>query len=469
MHADFLSQKLDDWAAERMLPFAADAVGAAVVLGRQEEVKDAAAFIMANRSEASTAALELASSIFEGSPQRARLDRIDPEQSRNNIRQNRALLRIDPRNAFAWAELARNYASVGLLQHAIKTMDVALALGPDNRYILRSASRLHIHAGDLTRAHHILCRAEATPDDPWLVAAEIATAGLAERSPKFIKVGERLIESSEFSRFDISELASAMATLESHAGNLKRARRLFRLSLEQPNDNALAQARWADTHKFIELNPAVLKVPSAFEARAWHTFYAGEWHETLKASKRWLRDQPFSASPAIHGSYIAAISLQNHEEAINITKYGLVANPNDLTLLNNQSYSLACLGRTEEAATVFGRIDRRLLTPENNAVLAATAGLILYRQGDTKAGRAMYERAMEIATGASQKRLAAKASLFLAFEELRTSSSNAVSAAQRALDLSAVYPDADLHLLRERLRSALDRMLQVTQNPAAQT
>jgi tetratricopeptide (TPR) repeat protein len=226
--------------------------------------------------------------------------------------------------------------------------------------------------------------------------------------------------------------------------------------LDQPNDNVLAQARWASTHKLIELDPALLQMPSAFEARAWYAFYEGEWAATLKAGKRWLRDQPFSTSPAIHSSYVATISLEKHEEAIKITEDGLLANPNDVTLLNNQSYSLACLGKTEEAAAALGRINRHSLNDETRVLIAATSGLILYRQGNAEAGRAMYQQAISQAASASKKTLEAKAALFLAFEELRSGSPDALTAVERALHLSSADSSADFRLLRERLKNAIE-------------
>jgi hypothetical protein len=103
------------------------------------------------------------------------------------------------------------------------------------------------------------------------------------------------------------------------------------------------------------VDPASLELPRAFEARAWSEFYLGSWVRALRAGKRWLRDQPFSASPAVHASYVASVALEDYEEGVRIANSGLLANPNDPTLLNNLSYSLANFGRLQEAEAALSR------------------------------------------------------------------------------------------------------------------
>src|ERR1700719_1139650 len=58
--ADFLQDKLDDWSREGSLPFANDVIGAALVLGREPEAREAALFVSEHRSEATPASIALA-------------------------------------------------------------------------------------------------------------------------------------------------------------------------------------------------------------------------------------------------------------------------------------------------------------------------------------------------------------------------------------------------------------------------
>lgn len=454
--SDFLEDKVRDWETEKSLPFATEVVGAALVLGRVSEARSAAEYIIAQRAAASQIAVELATRVLEERPERLTLPTTARESLSASVREMRSLIRTDPRNAFAWVELARTYATLGLLPRAAKAMNTGLMLGGNNRYVLRAAARLYTHLGDPAHAHRILVRSEATPSDPWLIAAEIATASLCDRTPRFVREGIKLLDSKQLAPFDLSEMASAIATLDSKAGSHRRARKHFRLSLQQPNDNAVAQARWAATHKFIDIDvPTILAVPRAFEAQSWYEFYAAQWKASLKSAKRWLRDQPFSVSPAVHASYVASVALQDYAEGVAIAEAGLMANPKDVMLLNNLSYSLANLGDLEKSKSILDRIQKNELAPQNGVVVNATMGLIAYRSGKPEVGRDFYNAAMIAAEKCRDKRLHAKAALFFALEELRSQSDTAIQAATQAMKLNSEFQDVDFDLLRDRLNEAI--------------
>lgn len=177
----------------------------------------------------------------------------------------------------------------------------------------------------------------------------------------------------------------------------------------------IAQARWAAHHAFIEIAPEVIQDKSAFEARSWHHFYAGEWKSALTAAKGWLIDQPFSVNPAIHASYVAAVGLNDHAEALSIAEYGLRANPHDPSLLNNRAWALSHLGHYPEAVATLSQARKatRDTTANIKPALLATAGLIYYRIGEIGRGRESYQAAVASANKMGDKRLAARAALFL--------------------------------------------------------
>lgn len=450
-----LEETLTDWHAERTLPFAAEVVGAALVLGDPEPAYDAADFIIAHQEEASDIVIDIARRILEPAPTMPQLPVIDVGAFQRIIRQTKSLVRSDPRNAFAWVELSRAYASLGLKQKALHAIQVALELGCNNRYVLRSAARLFTHIGDPARAHRTLTRSDATQFDPWLIAAEIGTAGLSDKSPKFVKQGLRLADSKNILPFEASELESALGTLDSKNGHHRQARRHFRASLKQPNENALAQARWAATHNLIQVNPGIFEAPRAFEARTWSAFYAGDWATALAASKNWMCDQPFSASPAVHASYVAAVGLQDYREAVRIARQGLHANPKDPSLLNNLCFALANSGTLLEAQETLARIDRQSVSPPVRVLLTATAGLLAYRMGNPTEGRQLYESALSTAEDMGDSRLKAKAAIFFALEALRADDEGAVETAERAIHLASEYQNADFDWLRVRLTDAI--------------
>jgi cytochrome c-type biogenesis protein CcmH/NrfG len=453
-----MDEKLREWEYEQSLPYAAEVIGAALVLGQPAKAFSAAKYVISHSDEASKALVDSAMRVLDtkqGEPSRSEIGK---DSLSALVREMKALVRLAPQNAFAWVEMARAYISLGLHEQSTKAIQMALALGGENRHVLRSAARLFTHLSDPSRAHRILTRADSTPFDPWLIAAEIGAARLSRRAPRFVKEGLRLLDSKQIATFETTELASALATLDSQAGSHRLARRRFRRSLEAPNDNSIAQARWAATHKLIDiedLDPALLQRPNAFEARAWSAFYAGEWTQALESGKRWLRDQPFSASPAVQASYVATLALEEHEEAIRIAEAGLLANPKNSNLLNNLSYSLAKLGRLDEAENALSRVDRHSLGSADPILISATAGLIAYRRGDAALGQQLYNSAITTAEALGDDRLQAKATLFFALEELRTRSKSAINLTARAINLASRFQDSDFDVMRSRLDDAI--------------
>ena len=450
---DELSERISDWRQEPSVGVAADAIGAAIVLGRSAEALEPAQFIVDHEGDAAPASVELARRIISG-PTVTATTKVTEAAIRETLRGLKHGVSVDPRNAFGWAELARNYALVGQLERSLSAMGIALALAPNHRYIVRSAARLYTHIGEPDRAHTIISRAESTFDDPWLLAAELATAELAGKRPGLIRRARALSESGNIHPFDKTELASELATIEAQAGGLCRARKLFRVALEKPNDNAVAQARWAATHKIFELDPNILYLERAYEARAWYTFYSGQWDLSLAAGKRWLSDQPFSASPAVHSSYVASLAIEDYASAIRLSRRGLRANPGNANLLNNLAYSLACAGSTSEASAILAKIHQDNLPNAQRSVIGATAGLIHFRSGDPAQGRQLYELALRWASEHGDRRLAAKVALFLAYEEIRANTPVAAAASASGLMLSSEFKNADFDMLRERLQRA---------------
>ena len=247
---EFLELREDEWHEHPTETRALEFVSTALILGQLDRAADALAFLSTD-SPSRWVSQVRASEWPEA--QGAPLDPAQPDSvasvggQRARIGRLRRRVRRDPRQALAWSELARCYTSLGLLPQAQKALFVALRLAPSSRYVLRNAASFYIHTGDPERAHSVLTRADATPGDPWLVAAEVATAHVAGRPSTLAKRGRRMVEGGDFSAFDLTELASELATLELAAGK-RQARRLFEKALLDPNDNSLAQAEWASQH-----------------------------------------------------------------------------------------------------------------------------------------------------------------------------------------------------------------------------
>jgi tetratricopeptide (TPR) repeat protein len=440
---DFLAEKKQSWNDNRTEWHAADLVGAAVALHRTDEVRDAAAFLIESR-DAPVSAMRLARRIV------AKRDTSSQEKTalvagrdiKAEIHRARQLLFDDPRNSIQWIELARQYTILGMRDRALRAVNTALALNRENRFVLRSAARFYLHDNQPDRAHYILRSAPNSKGDPWLLAAEIAVASASGSVSRLVDSGRKMLNLGQHSPFEVTELASALATLELSNGKNKNARNLFQHSLIQPTENSLAQAEWA-ADKVRGLNVLVedYTVAGKYEATAWDYFSKGEWDLALANSRAWLNDQPFSSRPAMLASYLAISVMEKFVDGISILNESLKANPKHPILLNNLAFGLAITDQAELADEKVKQIDLTKLTKGDLAVVTATKGLIAYRRGDVESGRAQYREALRMAKEIENAKLYAEGFLYFVQEELRARTPTSANLLAESLKVTENYTD----------------------------
>lgn len=347
-------------------------------------------------------------------------DPADLDSIHARIRQLRRGLQEDPRNALGWSEQARMYTLVGQHAPAVRAMEHATRAAPDHRFVLRAAARLAVHLDESERAQALLLSSARTRSDPWLMASEIAIASLTGRGSRLAKSARELLARRNWTPRDLTELAGAMGTLELEAGSDNRARDHFRLSLQDPNDNSLAQAEWAAPQVSgvaSRLAPAREATPRSFEADSRAAATAANHAKAVKEAWLWLLDQPFSTAPAQFGSYHAAV-LQDFDRALEFARRGLQANPGDTTLLNNAAFALAKADRPAEASTYIMRIKPiESLHASDRSAMLATQGLIAFRSNKPAVGKALYLQAIDATDVPMTKALAL---IMLASELKRT-------------------------------------------------
>ena len=420
--ADFLTPKIRDWLEHHTVGHASDLVGSALTLRRKEEreVAEAARFLLQDDLNVSSWARELAEKVLKIPNNTETVgESITLEILYKRVRNLRHLLRVEPKDPITWVELSRAYAILGQKEKAKWSMIVALQLAINNRFVLRSASRLWIHLGDPERAHDIIVRADRTRHDPWLLAAEIAIGSIAGRKPRFVKVARRILTERRFPSVHISELAAALATLELGAGSTKKSKRLFEISLEDPTENSIAQAAWASRkNKVIRIGDQYLEHPDTFEARSWSLYYQSQWNQVIRECWQWQLDQPFSSRPSAHGSYVAGAALEDYEESKKLAKQGLIANPSDFTLLNNLAFALMNLGDIQKGKEVLSKATRLQNSDQDRVVLQATQGFLAFQTGEVAVGRQLYSDARLKAKKMKDSRLFALAFVFQAIEEV---------------------------------------------------
>ena len=458
---ELIAQKLQEWRRERSLSFATDLLASAIVAGEIGDAREAAEYVLSPGAHASEAARNVARRVLTPLKFDHLLDGLataNREQQGLAIREARARTRSDTRNALAWIDLSLSYASLGFGEKAVTAMDVALALAPTNRYVLRSAARLFVHMRDFDRAVWVLRSAPNLKSDPWLIAAEIAVSEVGKKRSRLVTMAGRIAETSDLEPVHLSEVASAVGTVDLQAGNSKSARRLFGTALQQPTENSVAQASWASrTSHIITIDPAVLQTPRSYEARSREHLRNAEWNMALAAALQWMDDEPFAGGPAILASFIASTILEDYDEALRIVRVARIANPTDWLLTNNAAFSLASMGKIEEAAKEFATVAPAQDDRGRPPTLLATNGLIEFRRGNVSAGRALYREAIEEFERSDQRNSRALAALFLAREEALAQTGESEKALNAAREYSKTADSPELPVLLARIKKMAEQ------------
>ena len=449
---DAIARRVEEFRIDEDIWHAADLLSSAFVVGDLEGAEIARTFILANRVGAPKSLISLASGTLEAD-ELATLASPEENARQRSVHQIRARLSNEPRNAILWVELSRLYAIIGDSRRALRSMSTAASLAPDSRFVVRSAARLFLHEHEAATALRVIRKAAGVKRDPWLLAAEIATASASGTGPLFAKIGLSRNDDEDISASARTELASALATLEMENGKTRKARQLFRRSLNGANENSVAQAEWANGKiGGLEVDKELLAVPRSFEASASVNFTAGEWDYAIAEGTEWLRDQPFSKRPAVFTSYVASL-IEDYEKSISILEKSLQANPDDATLVNNLTFAFASANRLEEAEATFKKMSLDDSKDMSAITLAATAGLLLFREGQADRGREFYQLAVSRALAQGNVKYKALANLYLAREELIASTALAETAVNRALvEASRLEDDKEVALVAAQIR-----------------
>lgn len=419
-----LDEVLEDFKKNPTVGVAADAINIAVLSDRRDDARAAAAFILQSK-HIPLPLIKLARGIT-GEIQEVRSELDLTQKSRPNIKRLRHLLKIDPRSSVLLVDLAREYASVGKLESANRSIHTALAYGGKDRWISRMAARFYVHSGKKDMAHHLILNHPLVRSDPWMLAAEIAIAQANGKDSIHWKRAKNLLEGS-LPPGHLSELACAVGTLEMISGTNRRARKYFAQALIKPTENALAQLKWAERHLKANLatDQQLEQSQNAFEANFWASYYRADLINAQEFASRWLAQEPFSKRPATMLSFLFAL-LDNYKLSLEAANWGLRANPDDLTLRFNKYFAEISAGWEGTQVDVIlkehDRIERELRSfidnHEQSQHALANLGLLYYRQGRYLEGRATYDIATSTLYKNHNELSAASAKVFHAREAL---------------------------------------------------
>jgi hypothetical protein len=453
-----LAEAIYAFQKEPSIGSAADLIAAGTMARKRELLKEAASFVLLNEADSPQGLLSTSRALVFSAVDKPT---IQPSLATANIvRESRQLLRLYDRNPVLWSDMARHYAGIGskaAKREAERCMSVALSLAPNHRWMLRTAARFLVHADQKEEAHRLLARHPLTPKDPWLIAAELATAQVAGRAPKFWRQAKNFTEAKSVAPLHLSELATAMAMMEIESGEGKRARKLADAALKSPTENALAQLSWARDerrfHGIAALDDLVEHMGVAFEANWRLKYLSGDLFGARAAGVQWANDEPFAKRPLLELGFLDSI-LDDHDGALEwYHKVQRLDGKVDTHLELNMLFSKISSGRLqphihmEEIEAVGARL--RALSFESTPYHAiANLALWEYRFGDPTIGATLYQDAIRILEKTHKHDSAALAAAYAAREAIlaRQPSGRALLDRTKALAQKSKSAVADFYI-----------------------
>jgi len=425
---------------------AADIMGAAFVVGETELAQEFARFIVSSNGLRKPA-YELADYILRGFHD-------NPIQGdiRSRISRNKGLLREFPQNAIGWIQHARLYTILGQVSKAESCIRIAVNLAPYDRYVVRSAVRFFIHAGDPESAWHYVKRASSIGFDPWIKATEIGVGELIQKHVKRIK-NNVSPSASPSELYHNSELIESIGMLELLNGNDHRAKKHFKQAWLNPSKNVVTHSEWIVRNRFPDLiDLAKPNFGESLEASTWQFFSTLRIKEAIEVACEWALEEPFSKRPFALGSSLSCAN-GDYDRAMRMAREGLRANPKDFILQNNLCVSLLKLNRLADAEVEFAKMPVRT-SVRDEIIYSATKGLVEFKRRNFLAGRSLYLEAIAKATDAGEKILASKALLYLAIAEVEAEVPGASLTADESMKATEKGNMPDIILARAALLAA---------------
>lgn len=379
------------------VPVAAELMFTAATAGNQIAAREAARVILAKSERIGPKQLVRTAQKILNSPS---ADRIEAT-SRDFVKHARSLLAIDYRNPVLLMDTARELTAMRQEKAALRYVKAAVALAPKSRFILRAATRYYLHIGEHEIAHDILRRSPLIGSDPWVQASEIAVATVRGKTSTLTKQTIRaLINASQLTP-DVSELASAVGTVELLAGSSKRAKTLFKHALRNPNDNSLAQAEWAATRLNLVVDQQALQTPMSFEANSHNAYRHQQIEDAIEHAKLWAFDEPFASRPKDMQCYLYSLEGR-YTEALEAAKVAHDLDSDNLGLALNLLFSKIQAGDVDHAMEEYLHLGRHPNIKQYATQYLANGGALGYALGDIDNARTLYQRAIRFARARSE-------------------------------------------------------------------
>lgn len=389
-----VSQKIHELNVVRSVPVAAELMFLASAAGNEAAAKQAAEVILTSKDQIGSRQLvRSAQQLLQGGS----TERVEAA-SKDFVKHARTLLGIDYRNPVLLMDTARELAAMRQDKAALRYVRAAVAMAPNSRFVLRAAARYYLHVGEHEIAHDLLRRSPLIGSDPWIQASEIAIATVRGKTSDLAKQSiKRLSEAKQVSA-EVTELASAVGTVELLSGSDKKAKILFKHALSNPNDNSLAQAEWAATKLKLIVDHQALKTPMSYEANSHNAYRRQEIAAAIDYAVLWAKDEPFASRPMDSQCYLLSLEGR-YAEALEVAKvaHDLDSDRDGIGPALNLLFVQIQAGDLDNAMEDFLRLGRHPDVKMHATHYLANGGALAYAMGDFDQARQLYQRAIKSA------------------------------------------------------------------------
>lgn len=463
-----IQEYLAEWRANKNVVTAGELITAAIVNGQTEdpEVRAAARFVV-DYPLSVPMALTNASKGILSIPIPEDIDPTVQFPIFAKIARLKKLLSDYPTTAIYHIEIARQYMLLGQLKKAEEHVNTALYFDCHNRFVVRSAARFLIHNDEEDKAVSVLRHSGMTKQDPWLMASEISVSRQTDKRSPYLKKAFDLIDSKNFSNFDLTELCGAIGMEEFESGGYNKSRKLFNQSLTSSNDNSFAQAQWMAKNRQMELVFPNQPIDTSFkEALCYDKFFAGEFKSALQYAIQWQDEMPYSIKCAMFGSGITTTFLKDYERSEKFLSTYLKTNPRNKAALNDLAYAYALHNKTKEAQENLNLAAKEIDKDNYELVdicLVATQGLTLFRMGEAEEGAKYYEIAIELSRRSHEDDMLESAILNYTRELLLYS--NTAENREKVENLLAGVPEKPKDSANGVMRGEVEKLLKESDGP----
>ncbi len=397
-NAPKLLAQQSEWASSPYL--AVEEVEQGLLKGRSTNSKIAAKFLLTDISGVTDEIRHMAKRhLNEKSMTNTIDDYLDIKEIFSCIRSLKERLKNHPRDGLSSLELARLYTNLNQNKNASKQIEIATKLYPENRYVLRSATRFYEHIGEPDRALSLLKSSDALKYDPWVQSAEVSICDILKKTPIWgTRSLKHLLQAPQAHLYN-SELLAGLGSLEYASGSIKRARKLLDKALENPTENSLAQVRWGQTTGYLrhKANSQIGLLMHPYEADTYAAYVNKDAPQIVASAMKWLLDEPYSITPAHIGSSTALSILNDPKMALKFIDLGLRANAGDTALSNNKIVTLARQGKSKEARELIPLVEKYKSDKLKLPFFHAAHGVVNFSEGNIVKGRENYLMAVRTA------------------------------------------------------------------------